>query len=79
MMVDFVFWLLSDLCVLISLSVDAERSARSTFPDLINFRVARLNDFRRVFGIIAPIFFDHGIAKSETKVFLFFNLRLCSY
>ncbi|KAL0538010.1 hypothetical protein IC582_027004 [Cucumis melo] len=42
-------------------------SARSTFPELINFRIARLNNIRRVFGIIAPIFFEHGIAKPETK------------
>lgn len=62
---------------LISLSVEAERSARSTFPELINFRVARLNGFRRVFGNVAPIFFERGIAKPETKVFLF--LRFCAY
>lgn len=46
----------------------AERSARSTFPDLINFRIAKLNGFRRVFAHAAPIFFERGIAKPETKV-----------
>ena len=45
-----------------------ERSARSTFPDLVNFRVARLNGFRRVLAHVAPIFFERGIAKPETKV-----------
>lgn len=45
-----------------------ERSARSTFPDLINFRIAKLNGFRRVFAHAAPIFFERGIAKPETKV-----------
>ncbi|KGN47414.1 uncharacterized protein LOC101211619 isoform X1 [Cucumis sativus] len=48
-------------------SLLSERSARSTFPELINFRIARLNNFRRVFGVIAPIFFEHDIAKPETK------------
>ncbi|KAG6575087.1 hypothetical protein SDJN02_23825 [Cucurbita argyrosperma subsp. argyrosperma] len=48
-------------------SLLSERSARSTFPELINFRVARLNGFRRVFGNVAPIFFERGIAKPETK------------
>ncbi|KAL4568212.1 hypothetical protein LXL04_023819 [Taraxacum kok-saghyz] len=45
-----------------------ERSARSTFPDLINFQVAKLNGFRRVFAHVAPIFFERGIAKPETKI-----------
>ncbi|KAL0367776.1 UNVERIFIED_CONTAM: hypothetical protein Sradi_3667700 [Sesamum radiatum] len=49
-------------------SLLSERSARSTFPDLINFRVAKLNGFRRVFAHVAPIFFERGIAKPETKV-----------
>ncbi|KAL4562514.1 hypothetical protein LXL04_034720 [Taraxacum kok-saghyz] len=44
-----------------------ERSAMSTFPDLINFRVAKLNGFRLVFAHVAPIFFERGIAKPETK------------
>lgn len=47
---------------------EPERSARSTFPDLIKFRVARLTGFRRVFAHAAPIFFERGIAKPETKV-----------
>lgn len=48
----------------------AENSARSTFPNLINFRVAKLHGFRRVFAHVAPIFFERGIAKPETKVTL---------
>ncbi|KAG7026329.1 hypothetical protein SDJN02_12830, partial [Cucurbita argyrosperma subsp. argyrosperma] len=48
-------------------SLLSERSARSTFPELINFRVARLNGFRRLFGNVAPVFFERGIAKPETK------------
>ncbi|KAF7146609.1 hypothetical protein RHSIM_Rhsim04G0228000 [Rhododendron simsii] len=48
-------------------SLLSERSARSTFPDLVDFRVARLNGFRRVFAHAAPIFFERGIANPETK------------
>ncbi|KAM7280014.1 hypothetical protein ACFE04_007148 [Oxalis oulophora] len=48
-------------------SLLSERSSRSTFPDLINFRVAKLNGFRRVFAHVAPIFFDRAIAKPQTK------------
>ncbi|KMT16526.1 hypothetical protein BVRB_3g048200 [Beta vulgaris subsp. vulgaris] len=48
-------------------SLLSERSARSTFPELCNFRVARLRGFRRVFAHVAPIFFERGIAKPETK------------
>ncbi|KAL6343964.1 hypothetical protein AAG906_027737 [Vitis piasezkii] len=47
-------------------SLLSERSARSTFPDLINFRVARLNGFRRVFAHVTPVFFERGIAKPKT-------------
>lgn len=52
--------------------VGLERSARSTFPELSNFRLARLNGFRRVFAHVTPIFFERGIAKPETKVLFFF-------
>ncbi|KAL5713183.1 hypothetical protein ACHQM5_015285 [Ranunculus cassubicifolius] len=47
-------------------SLLSEKSARSTFPDLINFRIAKLNGFRRVFAHAAPIFFERGIANAET-------------
>lgn len=57
---------------LMVLWVGLERSARSTFPELSNFRLARLNGFRRVFAHVTPIFFERGIAKPETKVFPFF-------
>ncbi|GAY68438.1 hypothetical protein CUMW_264100 [Citrus unshiu] len=46
----------------------AENSATSTFPNLINFRVAKRHGFRRVFAHVAPIFFERGIAKPEAKV-----------
>lgn len=48
--------------------VGPERSARSTFPDLTDFRIARLNGYRRVFGHVTPVFFERGIAKPDTMV-----------
>ncbi|KAB1213931.1 hypothetical protein CJ030_MR5G017194 [Morella rubra] len=54
-----------------------ERSARSTFPCLINFRVARLNGFRRVFAHAAPIFFERGIAKPETREISSLSVEPC--
>ncbi|KAJ6845441.1 uncharacterized protein M6B38_286960 [Iris pallida] len=47
-------------------SLLSEKSARSTFPDLQNFRVGAVRGFRRVFAHVAPIFFERGIAKEET-------------
>ncbi|XP_062150328.1 uncharacterized protein LOC133858890 [Alnus glutinosa] len=58
-------------------SLLSERSARSTFPDLIDFRVARLNGFRRVFAHAAPIFFERGIAKPETKEISSLSVEPC--
>ncbi|KAL0393293.1 UNVERIFIED_CONTAM: hypothetical protein Sradi_2552100 [Sesamum radiatum] len=58
-------------------SLLSERSARSTFPDLINFRVAKLNGFRRVFAHVAPIFFERGIAKPETKEISSLSVEPC--
>nr|KJB12642.1 hypothetical protein B456_002G028900 [Gossypium raimondii] len=53
------------------------RSARSTFPNLLNFRVAILKGFRRVFAHVAPIFFDRGIAKPETKEISSLSVEPC--
>ncbi|KAK9288259.1 hypothetical protein L1049_016709 [Liquidambar formosana] len=58
-------------------SLLSERSARSTFPDLINFRVARLNGFRRVFAHAAPIFFERGIANPDTKEISSLSVEPC--
>lgn len=58
-------------------SLLSERSARSTFPDLINFRVAKLNGFRRVFAHVAPVFFERGIAKPETKEISSLSVEAC--
>ncbi|OMP11873.1 hypothetical protein COLO4_03630 [Corchorus olitorius] len=58
-------------------SLLSEKSARSTFPNLLNFRVAKLNGFRRVFAHVAPIFFDNGIAKPETKEISSLSVEPC--
>lgn len=47
-------------------SLLSERSARTTFPDLQNFRPGRLRGYRRVFAHTADIFFVRGIARPET-------------
>jgi len=49
-------------------SLLSERSSRSTFPDLKNFRLGRVSGgYRRVYGHPAAIFFQRGIANLETK------------
>ncbi|KAH9626444.1 hypothetical protein KSS87_004946 [Heliosperma pusillum] len=58
-------------------SLLSEKSAMSTFPNLINFRVARLKGFRRVFAHVAPIFFERGIAKPETKEISSLSVEPC--
>lgn len=47
-------------------SLLSERSARTTFPALRNFRVGRIDGFRRVFAHPAAIFFERGIADLES-------------
>ncbi|ESQ55850.1 hypothetical protein EUTSA_v10025823mg [Eutrema salsugineum] len=58
-------------------SLLSERSARSTFPDLENFRTAKLEGFRRVFAHSAPIFFERGIANPETKEISSLSVEPC--
>ncbi|KAK7329490.1 hypothetical protein VNO77_23660 [Canavalia gladiata] len=58
-------------------SLLSERSARSTFPDLVNFRIVRLNQFRRVFAHVAPVFFERGIAKPETMEISSLSVEPC--
>lgn len=47
-------------------SLLSEKSARTTFPDLINFRRGRVRNYRRVFGHPGSIFFRNGIADLPT-------------
>ena len=43
-------------------SLLSERSSRTTFPNLANFRLARIDGYRRVFALPAAIFVERGIA-----------------
>ena len=47
-------------------SLLSEQSARLTFPDLSDFRLGRIPHYRRVFGHVASIFFQRGIANWDT-------------
>lgn len=47
-------------------SLLSEKSSRSTFPNLLNFRLGRVPNHRRVFGHPASIFFQRNIANLET-------------
>ena len=49
----------------------SEASSRLTFPELTDFRVVRIQGYRRVFQHPGPIFFHRGIADLSTK-------RICS-
>ncbi|XP_019462592.1 PREDICTED: uncharacterized protein LOC109361556 isoform X2 [Lupinus angustifolius] len=49
------------------MSFEAEKSARSTFPDLTGFRIATLTGFRRVFNVVGGFFFSHGITNIKTE------------
>jgi hypothetical protein len=42
-------------------SLLSETSARTTFPDLCNFRFGRVENYRRVFGHPAAIFYERGM------------------
>ncbi|GAQ84292.1 hypothetical protein KFL_001830200 [Klebsormidium nitens] len=53
------------------------RSAKYTFPDLQNFRVARLDGFRRVFAHVAPVFLVRGIANLETREMSSLSVEPC--
>lgn len=48
-------------------SLLSETSSRTTFPQLVNFRLGRVNGYRRLFRHPAAIFFERGIARPETK------------
>ncbi|RZC50962.1 hypothetical protein C5167_019389 [Papaver somniferum] len=58
-------------------SLLSERSSRSTFPDLINFRIAKLIGFRRVFAHTAPIFFERGIANPQIQEISSLSVEPC--
>jgi hypothetical protein len=47
-------------------SLLSQRSCKTTFPDLENFRLGRVPKYRRVFSHPASIFFQRGIANLKT-------------
>jgi hypothetical protein len=47
-------------------SLLSEKSCRVTFPNLHNFRLGQVPDYRRVFAHPASIFFQRGIANLDT-------------
>lgn len=47
-------------------SLLSERSSRMTFPELENFRLGRIPNYRRVFGHATSLFFKKGIANRDT-------------
>ncbi|CAJ2653959.1 unnamed protein product [Trifolium pratense] len=49
-------------------SLLSEKSARSTFPHLINFRTAKLTGFRRLFSVVGAFFFTNAIANLKTQI-----------
>lgn len=53
------------------------KSALYTFPNLRNFRVGVLRDFRRVFAHVAPVFLERGIANVETKELSSLSVEPC--
>ena len=48
-------------------SLLSEKSSRLTFPNLMNFRLARMKGYRRIFCHPAAVFHKRGIQKAETK------------
>ena len=58
-------------------SLLSEASARSSFPNLSNFRLARLQGFQRVMQHPASIFFQRGIASLETREMASLSVEAC--
>eukprot|EP01095_Lingulamoeba_sp_RSL-Kostka_P002906 TRINITY_DN13823_c0_g1_i1.p1 TRINITY_DN13823_c0_g1~~TRINITY_DN13823_c0_g1_i1.p1 ORF type:complete len:231 (+),score=48.64 TRINITY_DN13823_c0_g1_i1:131-823(+) len=48
-------------------SLLSKNSSLSSFPNLIDFQVVKVKDYRRVFQHVAEIFLERGIANLDTK------------
>lgn len=59
-------------------SLLSERSSRYTSPNLKNFRLARVKGWRRVFAHCAPIFFERGIARLDTREMSSLSTEKCA-
>ncbi|CAJ1940954.1 unnamed protein product [Sphenostylis stenocarpa] len=58
-------------------SLLSERSARSTFPSLVNFRIARITGFRRLFTSVGGFFFTQGVANIKTQEIAALSVEPC--
>ena len=58
-------------------SLLSERSSRTTFPNLENFRLGRVHGYRRVFAHSAAIFVERGIADLESLQFCSLSAEPC--
>lgn len=58
-------------------SLLSETSSRTTFPDLVNFRLARIRGYRRVFSHPANIFFERNIADMSTLAIASLSAEPC--
>ncbi|KAK7264666.1 hypothetical protein RJT34_32276 [Clitoria ternatea] len=58
-------------------SLLSEKSARSTFPDLTNFRIAKLTGFRRLFSVVGNFFFTHPVANIKTEEIAALSVEPC--
>ena len=58
-------------------SLLSERSSRTTFPDLSNFRLAKVKGYRRSFSHPAAIFFKRGIADVDNLRFSSLSAEEC--
>lgn len=58
-------------------SLLSEHSAKLTFPNLSNFRLGKVNNYRRVFDHPASIFFSRGIANQETMEMSSLSAEYC--
>ncbi|RDX94674.1 hypothetical protein CR513_22915, partial [Mucuna pruriens] len=58
-------------------SLLSERSARTTFPNLANYRIARLTGFRRLFTVTGGFFFAHHVANIKTQEIAALSVEPC--
>lgn len=59
-------------------SLLSERSSRMTFPDLQNFRLVRVPNYRRIFAHPTSIFFQRKIADLESKQMASLSAEYCA-
>mmetsp|Transcript_25812 Transcript_25812/g.40026 ORF Transcript_25812/g.40026 Transcript_25812/m.40026 type:complete len:247 (-) Transcript_25812:856-1596(-) len=58
-------------------SLLSEKSSRSTFANLKNFRLGRVENYRRVFGHAPSFFFEINISNMETKEMASLSVEPC--